>query len=322
MRVLLTGRGSIAKRHVRHLRALVPDLDLAVISSTGEVDNHFLPCTIFGHMQAGLEWKPDSVVVASISSKHADELATCLGLGLPCLVEKPLVINYAQLAHLEKAMREKSTPTAVVVGCNLRYLPALHKLKHILDGAKPCRVLRANLEVGQALAQWRPIRDLKTTYSADATSGGGVVFDLVHEIDMAMWLLGPLQVHASIGGRFSDLPIQSDDVHVGLLKTTSGMPVTLSLDYVSLQAVRRYSIVTDLGTFAVDIIGRSIVLHTDKETHVVTDTAEDFDVEKTYASQMTDWLKAVVDPQHVVASSLAEGLKTAKLMLDMKRTAS
>lgn len=321
MRVLVTGRGSIAQRHARHLREMIPDLDLAIISSTGDVDACFLPCTVLSHMKAALEWRPEAVVIASISSKHAEELETCMALGLPCLVEKPIVINSQQLASLKK-MAQKSTLAAVVVGCNLRYLPALQKLKRALNGAIPNKVLRAHLQVGQALAQWRPSRDLKTTYSADAASGGGVVFDLVHEIDMARWLLGPLQVHAAIGGHFSDLPCQSDDVHVALLKTLSGTPVVISLDYVSKQAVRAYTIVTDSGTFSVDIMGKRIVLHTDKSIQVMTEHPEDFDIQKTYALQMADWLLAMADPTHEVMSPLAEGIKTAELMLDMKKAAS
>lgn len=321
MRVLVTGRGSIAQRHARHLRALLPDLALAVISSTGEVDSNLLPCTLFGNMQAALCWKPDAIVIASISSKHADELEICLRLGLPCLVEKPLLMNSGQLALLEKASLAQCVSNALVVGCNLQYLPALQKLKRALNGAVPCRILRAHLEVGQALAQWRPSRDLKTTYSADPASGGGVVFDLVHEIDMARWLLGPLQVHAAIGGHFSDLPIHSQDVCTALLKTTWGTPVVISMDYVSQQAVRKYTIVTDSGTYLVDIMGKNIILHTDKDSRVVTDAAEDFDIAKTYQSQMADWLMAIADHQHAVVSSLAEGLKTAELMLNIKQAA-
>lgn len=322
MRLLITGRGSIAKRHAQLLRVLIPDLELAVISSVRDVDACLLPCTVFGHMGAALEWRPEAVVIASISSKHAYELEICLTLGLPCLVEKPLVINSEQLARLEKLSQARPVPSAIVVGCNLRYLPALQQLKRELNGVKPCRVLRAHLQVGQALSQWRPSRDLKTTYSADLASGGGVVFDLIHEIDMARYLLGSLQVHAAIGGHFSDLPIQSDDVHVALLKTLSGTPVVVSLDYVSQQVVREYTIVTDSGTFSVDIMGKHIVLHTDKGSHVVTEAVEDFNIQKTYQLQMTDWLTSIADPTHEVVSPLAEGLKTAKLMLDMKQATS
>lgn len=321
MRVLVTGRGSIAQRHARHLRALMPNVDLAVVSSTGDVDTSFLPCTVFSNMQAALTWQPDAVVIASISSKHAEELQICLALQLPCLVEKPIAINSEQLLQIKNIVQEQSTPAAIVVGCNLRYLPALQKLKDALGNRGQTRVLRAHLEVGQALSQWRPARDLSTTYSAYAASGGGVVFDLVHEIDMARWLLGPLQVHAAIGGHFSALPIQSDDVHVTLLKTLLGAPVVVILDYVSQRVVRNYSIVTDSGTFAIDIIGKSIVLHTDKASQVMTEIADDFDIPKTYAAQMADWLAAVTNPTHQVLSPLAGGIKTAELMLDMKKAA-
>ena len=322
MRVLVTGRGSIAQRHARHLRALIPNLDLAVVSSTGDVDASFLPCTVFSNMQAALLWQPQAVVIASISSKHAEELQTCLALKLPCLVEKPIAISGEQLLQIKSIAQDQSTPAAVVVGCNLRYLPALQKLKNALDRLGPYKVLRAHLQVGQTLSQWRPARDLRTTYSADAASGGGVVFDLVHEIDMARWLLGPLQVHAAIGGHFSALPIQSDDVHVALLKTLLGAPVVVSLDYVSQRVVRNYAIVTDSGTFLIDIIGKSIALHTDKASQVVTEVADDFDIQKTYAAQMADWLAAIADPSHQVLSPLAESIKTAELMLDMKKAAS
>lgn len=321
MRVLVTGRGSIAQRHARLLRELIPNLDLAIVSTSGEVDVSFQACTVFRHMSEALIWRPEAVVIASVSSKHAQELKICLSLGLPCLVEKPIVISSEQVASIKKIAQENPLQSAVVVGCNLRYLPALQRLKSALNAATPCQVLRAHLQVGQSLAQWRPSREIGTTYSADAASGGGVVFDLVHEIDAARWLLGSLQIHAAIGGHFSDLPIRSDDVHVALLKTVSGTPVVVSLDYVSQQVVRKYDVVTDAGTFSMDIIGKTLILHTEKDRQIITEAAEDFDVQKTYALQMADWLKAIADPRHQVMSPLSDGLKTAELMLSMKRAA-
>lgn len=322
MRVFITGRGSIAQRHVRHLRDVLPQVDVAVVSGTGQVDDSLLPCRIFADVESGLAWRPDAVIIASISSRHADELEHCLRLDLPCLAEKPLVIDGAQLSRLVRAGKQQQTKTAVVVGCNLRYLPALQKLRHALINQPGLKVFRATLEVGQALSQWRPQRALQTSYSAHANEGGGVVFDLVHEIDMALWLLGPLKVHAAIGGHFSSLSITSDDVHVALLSNSAGAPVVVQLDYVSQQVVRRYSVVTSQGTFIADLIGKSLTFSGDRKHEIITNDPADFDVKNTYALQMSDWMRMITDPSHAVISPLEDAFQSAELMLAMKASAS
>lgn len=317
MRVLVTGRGSIAKRHVRHLRELRPDVELAVVSGAGDVDPVFQPCTVVKNIDDGFLWKPDAVVIASISSRHAAELEGALERELPCLVEKPLLTDRTQLSQLSRVVGEREIPLAIVVGCNLRHLPALAKLRQELSGDPSLRVLRAHLEVGQELTQWRPGRDLKSSYSAFPSEGGGVVFDLVHEIDMARWLLGSLTVQAGIGGHFSSLPVESDDVHVALLKSGLGAPVVVSLDYVSQSPVRRYSFVTTAGTYVADLMEKNIVHRGREATHVLSDSAADFDIAATYTSQMADWLKAIANPGHKLISPLVDGLETAALMLDI-----
>lgn len=316
-RILVTGRGSIALRHVRCLREELPGFELAVLSSTGEVDLGFQPCSVFLTLAQGLRWKPDAVVIASVSSRHGAELLACLEMGLHCLVEKPLVVTRAELDVLRTAIRNMAFRSAIVVGCNLRYLPVVRQLVASLGDVHTGAVVRAHLEVGQNLMQWRPHRDVSHSYSAQPDLGGGVVFDLVHEIDMARWLLGPLQVRAAVGGRLGHLPIQSDDVHVALLNRSNGAPVVVSLDYLSQQAVRRYVIVCEGGTLVCDVVAKRLTFSDDGETRLISDVPADFDVAQTYAAQMKDWLAACHDPSHVVVSSLADALESAELMLAM-----
>lgn len=316
-RILVTGRGSIAQRHVGHLRQLCPNAQIAVVSATGEVASRLEPCEVFVDADSAMRWKPDAVIIASISSKHAYEIELCIKFKLPCLAEKPLVICRAELSKLMAAAKLTAPHPAFVVGCNLRYLPALQKLASSLTSDPAVRVLRAQFEVGQDLTQWRPGRDLTTSYSADPARGGGVVFDLVHEIDIAGLLLGNLKVLAACGARLSDLPIKSSDVHIALLRTASGAPVVICLDYVSQQAVRRYAIVTTSGTYEVDILAKRIDLHRRQGSICISDIAADFDVAATYHSQMLDWLAALDNPVHGVRSSFDDGLKTAELMLAM-----
>lgn len=316
-RVLITGRGSIAKRHAQHLRELSPEAEVAVISRTGAVDEALEPCEVLADLEQGLLWNPDAVVIASISSRHADELDVCLQRGLPCLVEKPVVIARDQLARLRQSAAAAGARPLVQVGCNLRHLPALMQLRRVLAAGTLGRLVRAQLEVGQDLNQWRPGRELSGSYSANAAQGGGVVFDLVHEIDMALWLLGPLQVKAAIGGHLSALPISCDDVHTALLVGPGSAPVVVALDYVSQYPVRRYAFVAERGTLVFDLIARTLTVQDRAGVHSVTSDAADFDVARTYRAQMADWLGAIQYPQRPLTSPLSEAFDAAELMLAM-----
>jgi predicted dehydrogenase len=315
-RVLITGRGSIARRHAAHLRECIPAVQLGIVAR-GPVDPVLQPCEVFETFEAGMAWKPEGVVIASVSSRHAAELQAVLASGLPCLAEKPLVTSRAELDALRRAPRT----AAVQVGCNLRQLPALQRLRAMLAAGALGHLVRAHLEVGQNLEQWRPSRELSSTYSADPGQGGGVVFDLVHEIDMASWLLGPLEVRAALGGRRSSLPLRSDDVHVALLQGEGGLPVTVALDYISARAVRRYALVGDRGTIVCDLIARRMTLEDADGSRTLTAEAAEFDVAGTYRLQMQDWLAAVRNPAHPLRSPLEEGLVSADLMLAMKEAA-
>lgn len=319
MRVLVTGRGSIAGRHVQHLRALIPELELAVVAG-GPVDERFGACDVLADFDAGLAWRPDAVVIASVSSRHALELGACLQHRLPCLVEKPVAISRDELALLRRAAAS-GAPPAVQVGCNLRQLPALRQLKALVAGGGLGRIVRAQLEVGQDLSQWRPGRDLAGTYSADPQLGGGVLFDLVHEVDMARWLLGPLRVRAAVAGHLSQLPIASDDVHTALLVDAFSAPVVVALDYVSRRPVRRYALVAEQGTAVFDLTARQLTVEDAAGVRAVTQQPQDFDVGQSYRAQMADWLAAISEPHRAVASPLADGLATTELMLAMQEAA-
>lgn len=320
MRILVVGRGSIAQRHVRCLRAVVPEVQLAVLSA-GEPVAAFAPFEQLGNWQDASQWGPDGVVVASVSSRHADELLACMAAGWPCLVEKPLVVQRSQWSILRRFVAAQAKPQSIVVGCNLRYLGSLQKARQVLQRGDLGRIVRAHLEVGQDLRLWREGRRLDEVYSSKSALGGGVLLDLVHEVDLARWMLGPMTVCAGIAGQWSrplmDAGVCTNDVQVALLKLQSGAPVTLSLDYVSRRLVRRHVFVGENGTLTWDLVLKRCWIESADDTVEVATMPQDFDMSQTYAAQMHDWIASIFDPQRQVLSSLSDGMDTAELMLDI-----
>jgi len=318
-RVLLTGAGSIARRHATNLCSLQPDAHVIAVSRHPSARFADWPKAIHSvsSLEDGLQAGCDAVMVCSDSHQHAAELLECVREGLPVFVEKPLLTDPADWARVCAAITQAHPASAI--GCNLRFLPSLACLRTALQQGLVGRLVRASLDVGQWLPDWRPGRALDSSYSSSERMGGGVVFDLVHEIDAAWWLLGDLSCVASAGGQLSKLPVNAADTAVALLRTDTGIPVTVGMDYVSRQPVRRYVFVGDEGTLYWDLQACMLTLCTAGGTRELCSNPSDFSVAATYPAELAEWLEAIGQQCAPSTCALPSALPGARLMLDIVR---
>lgn len=321
-RILITGAGSIAKRHAVNLRARLLQVDIVVVTRdpVSRLADWPIQVRAVSSFEEGLATLPNAVMVCSVSSRHAFELMEVIKLKLPVFVEKPLLTSMRDFDHL--ALLIQDAHPASVIGCNLRFLPSLQQLKQALCEGMIGTLVRTQIEAGQWLPDWRPDRSLGSSYSADQQKGGGVLFDLVHEIDAALWLLGDLTLVAGLGGHFSGLPIQASDAFVGLLRAQNGHPVTISLDYVSRKPVRRYVFTGELGTLIWDMQTAALTLTLADEVKVLTNSPNDFLMAATYVDELAEWLAAIEMNVPSRTCDLRSSLPAARLMLDMLESAS
>ena len=258
MRALVIGYGSIGTRHARLLSEL--GCDTAVLSAR-ESD---FPRT-YRTLEVALEKsRPDYIVIANATADHYDTLQKLseAGYGGRVLVEKPLFAESRALPDCRFS--------GLWVGYNLRFHPVIQCVKKLLAGEN---AISANAYVGQYLPDWRPGTDYRTSYSADAGCGGGVLKDLSHELDFLSLLLGPWTRVAAIGGHFSPLEINSDDLFVLLMQSQQCPAIALQVSYLDRMVQRRFSINTEQRTIVADFVtcsvidnGRRIDLACEKDT--------------------------------------------------------
>lgn len=294
MRVLMVGTGSIGRRHMANLRSLVPDVSFVVLreqdrsgdtSDLGAVD-------VVGSMEDALRLEPDLMVIASPSSMHLKPILAAVESGTPFYAEKPIVSTPLDLAEL-KRMTERCVFPTNLVGCNLRFLPSLGVLKDLIEAGRLGQIVRADFEAGQWLPDWRPDQDYRLGYSAIRSQGGGVLLDLIHEVDAAHWLLGNFDQVSGYALRASGLEIDSDDC-AGLLLARAGGPIaSVRIDYVSRRPVRRYTFVGDCATAIWDLRAATLVLDQSRGTEVIPLPASAFDVASTYLLAMQELLSAI-----------------------------
>lgn len=316
MKAALFGTGSIGQRHLRNLRTLCPEMEFIFVRADERHDalSHQYAAQVVRNVEATIALKPALAIVATPSHAHAEVLAPLLNAGIACYVEKPAVITQHDVEQLRRVLDHLQPPPPTVSGCNLRFLPSLQKLRNVLQQGLIGRPIRAHLQVGQWLPDWRPQQDYRASYSADPTRGGGVAFDLIHELDMARWLFGDFDQCTAVGGHYSRLEIASEDAAAIVLGRAGGPAVSVGLDYIARPPIRRYEIFGEEGTLVWDLFGRTLQHQDSHGAHHINCGDTGFDTAQTYLIAMQTLLAA--SPSNSPCFyDLREGLRSAELAI-------
>lgn len=320
--ILAIGLGSIGRRHLANVHALAGDADFVVISRSARVHIETLPWPyrIVDSIQEALELSPDAAIVSSATHLHAEALLPLIAANIPLYAEKPAVADRSQLEAVRSALAAVDYSAPSLMGCNLRFLPSLVTARELCQSRRIGRIVRAHFEAGQWLPDWRPSRDYRESYSASRELGGGVVLDLIHELDAARWFLGEFDhVQADLGQR-SGLSLDSEDVAGILLSSQGGPMVSVALDYVSRVPVRRYTFVGEEGTLTWDMGSRSLWIDDPRGRSEQVLSVGAFDIAETYRSAVREFLDAVHHGGRT-SQPLEEGLKSMDLALRVKEAA-
>lgn len=288
MKALVVGFGSIGARHARILD------ELGCRTSVVSRRNIDFPNVYSSLDEAFAAEAPEIVVVANETSAHIDTVEALIKLDYKnsLLVEKPLFSNCHNL---------ESNPFRYLgVAYNLRFHPVIRRLKSLLAEEK---VLSVQAYVGQHLPTWRPTVDYRTSYSASVQLGGGALRDISHELDYLAWMLGGWNQVAAVGGHFSELEIDSDDVFSLMLDTPACPVVSLQMNYLD-RVGRRFLLINTVNhTIEADLVKGTVTV--DREIEAFTVARDD-----TYREMH----KAMLSGDHQVVCSLNEGMDVMRLI--------
>lgn len=279
------GFGSIGRRHARILtelgcrvRAYDPVADVGAVPSVES-------CADVEEALDGAR----AAVIASPTSVHLDQAGQALERGCHVLVEKPIATSADGVAALlERAERQARL---LAVAMNLRFHPGPRGVKRVIDEGAIGRPLFAHFTFGSYLPDWRPDDDYRKSYSARRELGGGVLLDVIHEIDYAVWLLGSVRGVIASVGHASELEIDVEDFALLQLAFESGAHASMDLDYVDRSYRRGCRIVGTEGSVAWSWHEQHIVVYGTSGEEDVRPTPSD--VAPSYVEQMEAFLRAV-----------------------------
>ena len=260
MRALIVGLGSIGKRHLRNLRAIMPTAEITVWRQHGKSENdaelHPQANRFVYFLEDALNTRPEIAIIANPASYHVKTALEMAHAGASLLIEKPISNATEAVRDLIEFCAGRSL--TLLVGYNLRFQPALQALQQQVRCGAIGQVLCLQAEVGQYLPDWRPDSNYSQGVSAQSQLGGGVILELSHELDYARWLMGEVESVSAQTKKLSDLNLDVEDTANILLTFTSGAMGNLHLNMIQQNASRTCKLIGTEGSLIWDGISSEV----------------------------------------------------------------
>lgn len=335
MKILIVGLGGIGQRHLRNLRTLLgDDVDILayrvrklsqVITPTLQVDadrdvERDYHLRVFGDLDLALREKPDIAFICNPSSLHVPVALACVRAGCDLFIEKPLSDGLAGLPELQTLVEKHAR--IVMVGYQLRFHPCLLRMQEIVRSGVLGNLLAVRAAVGEYLPGWHGYEDYRQMYAARADLGGGVILSQIHEFDYLYSLFGKAKDLFSIGGHWSDLEIDVEDVASTLMECEFGersLPIHLQQDYLQRPPQRQCEVIGDAGKAILDFHTLSVTLYGAEGNVADRLTCDPFDRNQLFIDELEHFLECVKTRSKPVVD-LAEGIWSLKLALAAKES--
>jgi predicted dehydrogenase len=317
-RFLVLGCGSIGQRHIGNLLSLGVTDVLAfdtIEERRSQVRDRFQVETV-DTLEEGWNRKPDVALVAAPTSLHVPLALEAAQHDCHLFIEKPLGGSLDGIEELLDIIDQRKLIT--LVGCNMRFHHGPATIKGLLNEGAIGHIMSAHLDAGQYLPDWHPWEDYRQLYASNASQGGGVILDGVHEIDYARWLFGEVAEVYCQGGKLSSLDIDTEDSVNIIMKLVAGIGISIHMDYIQRTYSRSCKVVGEEGTIFWDMIQGEVRLFSAGETEWrCFPQPEGYDVNQMYLDEMSHFLACLREEEETCLPA-CEAKRVLKIALAIK----
>ena len=246
--VLVFGSGSIARKHIENL--LVLKFNVFVYSKSG---NDFIKSKKINFIK-NLNNLPNIyfAIIANKTNDHLHAIKFLIKKKINIYCEKPIYFKKFEFKKIKR----------LIIKNKINFFMGYQllndtKVEYIKKKLKKYKAKSFQVSVGHNFEKWRKNGVRKDSYFSRKSMGGGVIFELIHEISLISYLFGKISKIKTI--KSNAARFRCEDVAVSILQTHKKLIGTLYQDMFSNTFFRHVTIVTKNKLFKIDFKNNKVI---------------------------------------------------------------
>lgn len=326
MRIGIVGAGLQARRRAP-VFSQVPGAELVIISAEHEENAKALARQFKCESAAGWEWvgkRKDLDIILVCTPPHLHEKISVLAMetGKHVLCEKPLAHNLEECKRMIDVSRK--TKKVLKCGFNHRHHPAVLEAKKQTDAGKIGKPLFVRARYG---ITGEPGREKEWRADPAKASGGHLMEQGIHAVDLVRWFLGDFQeVTGFCGTQYWKLGGMEDNGFM-MMRARNGRMASIHASLLQWKNLFSFEIFGEEGYFEVEGLGGSY--GTEKLHYCPKRCGKPFEVNTTEfrggdSSWLAEWKEFVsaIQEKRAPLGSAEDGLEAMRLVLEAYRFSS
>lgn len=231
----IIGFGSIGRRHFNNLKKTKNILSIYTSQNIVLKNTH-----IYKDIKSLIK-NNDVIFICSRSNQHYEHLKICLNHNKHVYCEKPLTLSSIHLKNLTKHINFKKI--LIFPGYQLRSSDLLEKFKSIKKNYNLGKMISYSGYVGQNIKSWRSNIDYKLSNTFVEKNSGGILFELIHDIDLIYQLTNKeVKSYNSLKVKSIFKKLTCDNIGI-IFKLETNIIGSLQLDYINIVPTRIVNLV-------------------------------------------------------------------------------
>ena len=313
---VITGGGSIGKRHLKNLISLninkenifvlEPREDrVSEIKSLG-IDNCLKDIREFNDISI------NAAIICSPTSHHIDQAIYFANKKADLMIEKPLSRDLHNIDKLKDIVSKNKLITFIAY--IFRFAPSVKYLKEILEKKVIGEIFFVRGEFSEYLPDWHPYEKYNSFYMAQKQLGGGSILDQSHIMDLVHYLFGNFKSVMAFNNKVSGLDIEADDIAEMIVELKNGILASIHTDIFGRKHSKSIEIKGSKGNIFWDFYKNTVSVY-DAETKTShTESNFDKDFNKVYIEELKYFINCS-DKNMQAQPDLDVGVETMKLIL-------